>query len=28
VETIRIIGEDKIKSFENISEYHKVIGEN
>ena len=28
VETIRITGEEKIKSFENISEYHKVIGEN
>jgi adenylate cyclase len=27
VETIRITGEEKIKSFENISEYHKVIGE-
>ena len=28
VETIIITGEEKIKSFENISEYHKVIGEN
>ena len=28
VETIRITGDEKIKSFENISEYHKVIGEN
>ena len=28
VETIRITGEEKIKSFENISEYHKVLGEN
>jgi class 3 adenylate cyclase len=28
VETIRITGEEKIKSFENISEYHKVKGEN
>jgi hypothetical protein len=28
VETIRITGGEKIKSFENISEYHKVIGEN
>jgi adenylate cyclase len=27
VETIRITGKEKIKSFENISEYHKVIGE-
>ncbi len=28
VETVRITGDEKIKSFENISEYHKVIGEN
>ena len=28
VETIRITGKEKIKSFENISEYHKVLGEN
>ncbi|MGA7976457.1 MAG: adenylate/guanylate cyclase domain-containing protein [Nitrososphaeraceae archaeon] len=28
VETIIITEEEKIKSFENISEYHKVIGEN
>ena len=27
VETIRITGDEKIKSFENISEYHKVLGQ-
>jgi class 3 adenylate cyclase len=27
VETVRITGDEKIKSFENISEYHRVLGQ-